>query len=112
MKDECIFCKIVNGSIPSKKVFENDNVLAFMDLYPQAPTHILFVHKNHTRDVNEMAQNPNEIGQVFLGIKEYSERNGFDKTGFRVVTNLGKDGGQTVFHTHFHFLAGKKQSGL
>lgn len=108
MNTECLFCKIIEGKISSSKVFENAHVIGFVDIYPQAKTHLLFIHKNHTCDVNEMSQDPLSIGQVYQGIAEYTKAQGLDQNGFRVVTNLGKHGGQTVFHSHFHVLAGEQ----
>lgn len=104
---DCLFCKILKKEIPSTKVFENDNVLGFVDIFPQAKTHLLFVHKTHTADINEMAANPVSVGEVFQAIAEYTKAEGMDQKGFRVVTNLGKQAGQTVFHTHFHVLGGE-----
>lgn len=106
--DNCIFCKIAKGEIPSKKVFENENVYAFQDLYPQAKIHLLFIHKKHTSHINQMSDDPSTIGDVFKAISSYTHQEGLDREGFRVVTNLGPNAGQTVFHTHFHVLAGEK----
>lgn len=108
MSADCLFCKIVEGKIPATKIFENDQVIGFVDIYPQAKTHLLFVHKNHTKDINEMSQDPASIGQVYQAITEYTKAQGLDHDGFRVVTNLGKHAGQTVFHTHFHVVAGEQ----
>lgn len=103
----CIFCKIIAGEIPSTKVFENENVLAFKDLHPMAPIHLLFVSKKHSANVNEMCtSNESCLVSIFKGITEYTKQTGLDQKGFRVVTNIGKDAGQTVFHTHFHLLGG------
>lgn len=105
---DCIFCKIVEGKIPSTKIFEDENVIGFKDLRPQAKIHQLFIHKKHTRDVNELAKNdPQELSDVFNAIRHYTEKEGLTKDGFRVVTNMGPNAGQTVFHTHFHVLAGE-----
>jgi len=106
--DNCIFCKIAKGEIPSKKVFENENVYAFQDLYPQAKIHLLFIHKKHTSHINQMSDDSSTIGDVFKAISSYTQQEGLDRDGFRVVTNLGPNAGQTVFHTHFHVLAGEK----
>ncbi len=105
---DCIFCKIYEGKIPSTKVFEDKNVIGFKDLHPLAAKHYLFIHKNHTSNINEMAQSPHDIADVFHAIKEFTQKEGLDQKGFRVVTNLGPDAGQTVFHTHFHILSGEK----
>ncbi len=103
--NDCIFCKIIEGTIPSTKVFESDRVIAFKDLRPQASRHYLFVHRSHSRDVNAM--DPKHIGEVYTAIREFTQKDGIDQKGFRVVTNLGSDAGQTVFHTHFHVLGGE-----
>lgn len=104
---DCIFCKIIEGTIPSTKVFENENVIGFVDLHPQAKIHLLFVHKSHTKDVTEMATSPATIGQVFQAIAEYAKSSGLDQAGYRVVTNNGREAGQSVFHTHFHVVGGE-----
>ena len=106
MKD-CLFCKIINGDIPSKKIFENPNVLAFVDIYPQAKIHLLFIHKTHSKNINEMSETPEKIGQVYQAIADYTKDAGMEELGFRVVTNTGKHAGQTVFHTHFHVVGGE-----
>ncbi|MBF0299354.1 MAG: histidine triad nucleotide-binding protein [Oligoflexia bacterium] len=111
--DNCIFCKIIKGEIPSQKVLENEHIYAFKDITPAAPIHVLFVHRNHCKNINEMVEkNPQNIIDVFKAIKEFSEKEGIDQSGFRVISNIGVDGGQTVFHTHFHLLAGKKMRNL
>lgn len=104
----CIFCKIIRNEIPSQKVYEDDFVYGLKDLYPQAASHLLFIHKKHTANINEMSEDPESIGQIFKGIQKYTQEQKLDTTGFRIVTNLGPDAGQTVFHTHFHVLAGEK----
>jgi len=110
---ECIFCKIVEGEIPSTKVFENDKVFAFKDLQPHASIHYLVIHKNHTKNINDMiTTEPSQVIDVFLAIKEISEKERLDQKGFRVVTNMGPHAGQTVFHTHFHLLGGEQLRGF
>lgn len=107
--DDCLFCKILAGKIPAKKVFENEEVLGFVDIYPMAKEHYLFIHKDHTDNVNEMAlKNPIAIGNVFKSISEFSISSGLEMDGYRIVTNIGPNGGQSVFHTHFHVLGGEK----
>jgi histidine triad (HIT) family protein len=110
MSDNCLFCKIAKGEIPSNKVFEDESVLGFVDLHPQAKLHYLFIHKNHTKNINELASNEKNLGQIFTAIKTFTEKENLDQEGFRIVTNSGKNGGQTVFHTHFHLLGGEKLS--
>jgi len=114
MKDaDCIFCKIVDGEIPSTKVFENETVFAFKDLHPNASHHYLIIHKDHTKDVNDLVINePKQLAEIFLVIREVSQNEGLDKSGFRVVTNQGSNAGQTVFHTHFHLLGGEPLRGF
>lgn len=107
MSSNCIFCKISSGEIPSKKVFENEHVFGFVDLHPQAKVHLLFVHKLHTENINEMSSDDLSLGQLFRGIAEYTKSNDLHTDGFRVVTNLGPHAGQSVFHTHFHVLGGE-----
>jgi histidine triad (HIT) family protein len=104
---DCLFCKIVKGEIPSTKVFENDKVLGFVDIFPQAKIHLLFIHKTHTTDITQMSASPESIGEVFQAITAYTKEQGLDQKGFRVVTNTGKLAGQTVFHTHFHVISGE-----
>lgn len=110
---DCLFCKMVSGEIAPDKVFENEDVLGFKDLYPQAKEHYLFISKRHTANVNEIAANdPVQLEQVFSAIKEFTEGNDLSQNGFRIVNNLGADAGQTVFHTHFHVLGGEKLKGF
>jgi histidine triad (HIT) family protein len=106
--NDCIFCKIVEGKIPSTRIYEDERVIGFKDLRPQAKIHQLFIHKNHTRDINDMALNESsQLVDLFQAIRLYTEDAGLCKEGFRVVTNQGHNAGQTVFHTHFHVLAGE-----
>lgn len=106
---ECLFCKISKGQIPAEKVYEDETVIGLRDIHPVAKIHLLFIHRHHSQDVNEMVgDRPKDLLEVFAGIKNYTEENGLDQKGFRVVTNLGRDGGQTIFHTHFHVLAGER----
>lgn len=108
---DCIFCKILDGKIPSVKVFENENVLGFKDLNPQAKIHVLFIHKRHTQNINELSLNdPSQLADLFNAIRQYTERENLISEGFRIVTNQGPHAGQTVFHTHLHVLAGEPLS--
>jgi histidine triad (HIT) family protein len=108
--DDCLFCKIYQGHIPSKKVYEDENVYAFYDIHPQAQTHILFIHKKHTKNVNGLSTI--HVGQVFTAIKNFTQGTPLEEKGFRVVTNTGADAGQTVFHAHFHLLGGQPLKGF
>ncbi len=110
MSQTCLFCKILKGEIPSNKIFEDEFVLGFVDLHPQAKKHYLFIHKNHSSNINEMIEDGTSVVQVFSAIKKYTQKENLEQEGFRIVTNTGKNGGQTVFHTHFHLLAGEKLS--
>jgi histidine triad (HIT) family protein len=104
---DCIFCKIVNGDIPSNKVYEDDRVLAFHDIAPQMPVHVIVIPKMHiasAAEVNE--ENSAVIGHIFEVIPKIAKDLGLDN-GFRIINNCGKDGGQTVGHIHFHILGGK-----
>lgn len=105
---DCVFCKIVDGSIPSKKVYEDDRVIAFYDLEPQAPVHVLFVPKEHIACADELdEENSKVISHIFAVIPKVAKQLGLEN-GYRVVNNCGEDGGQTVKHLHFHLLGGKK----
>lgn len=105
---DCLFCKIINDEIPSAKVFENDQVLGFEDVNPQAPYHVLFVPKKHISTINELTpDNQQYIGHLFAGAKAYAKEIGVSEEGYRVVMNCNKGAGQTVFHIHLHFLAGR-----
>lgn len=104
---DCIFCKIIDGSIPSNKVYEDDKILAFYDLEPQAPTHVVIIPKAHIESANALtADNCEIVGYLYSKIPEIAKSLGLDN-GYRVVNNCGADGGQTVFHIHFHLLGGK-----
>ena len=108
---DCIFCKLVEGKIPSTKIYEDEHVIGFVDLRPQAAIHQLFIHKKHTKDINELTKSdPSQLADLFNGIRLYTEKASLVKDGFRVVTNLGPHAGQTVFHTHLHVLAGEPLS--
>ena len=105
--NDCIFCKIVAGEIPAKKVYEDDKVLAFLDIAPQAPVHILVIPKMHiTSAAHVDVENSDSVAACFLAIPQIATAQGLHN-GFRVITNSGTDGGQTVFHLHFHILGGK-----
>lgn len=106
--DDCIFCKIVAGTIPSSKVYEDDACYAFNDLNPQAPTHILVVPKTHIDSLDKAdGSQKQEIGHLMLAAAEIARQQGFAEPGYRVVINTNADGGQTVFHLHVHLLGGR-----
>ena len=104
----CLFCKIVAGEIPSTKVYEDELVLAFRDIAPQAPTHILVVPKTHIQDCNGItADNSAVVARIFEVIPQIAKEEGLEK-GYRVISNCGEHSGQTVKHLHFHILGGKQ----
>lgn len=105
---DCIFCKIAAGRIPSKKVYEDDLILAFHDIAPQAPLHILIIPKKHYSTILDIENDDKElIGRIFWVANKIAKDMGFHEKGFRIVVNCNRDGGQTVFHLHFHLLAGR-----
>ena len=107
---DCLFCKIIAGSIPSTKVYEDETVFAFRDIAPQAPTHILVIPKAHIASVNDItAENSAVVAHIFEVIPQIAKAEGLDG-GYRVVSNCGADAGQTVHHLHFHILGGKALS--
>ena len=104
----CLFCKIIAGEIPSTKVYEEDQVLAFRDIAPQAPTHILVIPKAHIGSVAEItAENSAVVAHIFAVIPQIAKAEGLEN-GYRVVSNCGDHAGQTVHHLHFHILGGKQ----
>ena len=104
---DCIFCRIINGEIPSECVYTDEFVYAFRDITPQAPVHILVVPREHVASVAELtAENSFLVARCYEAIAKIAENEGLT-SGFRVIANTGKDAGQTVFHLHFHLLGGK-----
>ena len=107
---DCIFCKIVAGEIPSAKVYEDENVYAFRDIQPQAPVHVLVVPKAHIASADEVsAENAALVAEIFKAIPKIAKAEDLTN-GYRVITNCGEDGCQSVKHLHFHVLGGKKLS--
>jgi histidine triad (HIT) family protein len=108
----CLFCNIIEGKIPSKKIFENDKVYAFYDINPQAPVHALVVHKTHTKDIEDTAPDKRGIfDDLFAGVKEVAKLTGVQEKGYRVIINNGPAGGQVIWHMHVHILGGKDDMG-
>jgi len=104
----CIFCKIINNEIPCTKVYEDDKILAFKDINPAAPVHVLIIPKKHITSVNEINEdNAEVVGHIFTTAAKLAKELGVDSNGYRVVTNVGTQGGQTVEHLHFHLLGGR-----
>jgi histidine triad (HIT) family protein len=106
--EDCIFCKIAAGGIPASKVYEDETCVAFNDLHPQAPTHILIVPREHVESLAEArGQQKEDLGHLLLIAAKIAREKGFSDDGYRVVINTNADGGQTVFHLHVHLLAGR-----
>ncbi len=106
----CLFCKIASGEIPSTKVFENERILAFRDINPQAPVHVLVIPKEHIGSVDEITcDNASVAAEIFTVIPKIAKDEGLGN-GYRVISNIGEDGAQSVKHLHFHILGGKKLS--
>ena len=107
--DDCLFCKIIKGDIPSQKVYEDDEVFAFKDINPQAPVHILVIPKKHINSLSELKKDDEIlVGKIYSVINNIAEEQKFKEEGYRVIVNCGKNAGQEVMHLHFHVLAGKK----
>lgn len=106
---DCLFCKIANGEIPTELVYENEDVAVFRDISPMAPVHLLFVPKKHIASANAFAdgEDASIVSRIFEAIAYVAKHEGFAESGYRVISNCGKDGGQSVDHLHFHVLAGK-----
>lgn len=105
---DCLFCKIIKGDIPSSKVYEDDMILAFNDISPMAPVHVLVVPKEHIANADGInAENSKYVAHIFQKIPEIAKKAGI-KNGYRVITNCGEDGCQSVMHLHFHVLGGAK----
>ncbi|SMO50430.1 histidine triad nucleotide-binding protein [Melghirimyces algeriensis] len=106
--EDCIFCKIVDGSLPSEKVYEDESVLAFKDLHAQAPVHLLVIPKKHISSIREIGEEDGPLmGKIFAAINQLAKEYGLADKGFRIVNNCGDEGGQTVYHIHFHLLGGR-----
>ena len=105
---DCLFCKMVAKEIVPDVVYENDHVLAFRDINPQAPTHILVIPKEHISTINDLdPEHAHVMGQLFLAAKKVAELEGLSESGYRCVVNCNRDAGQTVFHIHMHVLGGR-----
>jgi len=105
---ECLFCKMVSGEIDPDKVYEDDDVLAFRDISPQAPLHILVIPKEHITTLNDIEERHAAVlGKMYLAVKQIAEQEGVADGGYRTLINCNRDGGQSVFHIHLHMLAGR-----
>ncbi|MBE7013181.1 MAG: histidine triad nucleotide-binding protein [Ruminococcaceae bacterium] len=107
--ENCIFCKIAKGEIPSNFVYEDDKICAFKDINPVAPVHVLIIPKTHIASAMELNDdNSGIVAHIFACAGKIAKIMGVDESGFRIVNNCGKDGGQTVGHLHFHLIGGKE----
>jgi len=108
MSDDCLFCKILNGDIPADVIYEADSAIAFRDINPQAPTHVLIIPRKHISTINDLDADDREtVGELFLAAKEIASREGLSEPGYRVVMNCNEGAGQSVFHIHLHLLGGR-----
>jgi len=109
MSSDCIFCKIIKGEIPTEKIYEDEYVIAFDDINPKSPTHVLVVPKKHVASLNEVGpENMGMIPQVFSAIQKIAAKQGVAEDGYRVIVNTNKASGQEVFHIHFHIMGGRQ----
>lgn len=111
MSADCLFCRIVNGDIPSKEIYSDDDIYAFLDINPAAPTHVLVIPKKHIKDITD-AESSDEalMGKLLLRANDIANKLNLSEDGFRYVINTGVNGGQTVFHLHLHILGGRSLS--
>ncbi len=113
MSDDCIFCKIASGAIPAEKVFENEHVVAFNDINPKAPVHVLVVPKAHWESLNEIpADRLDDMGHVFDAVRRIAAKQGVADDGYRVVINTNRNAGQEVFHVHVHIMGGRPMGSM
>lgn len=109
MTDDCIFCKIVAGEIPSEQLYKDELVTAFRDISPRTPTHILIIPNLHYSSLAEMGDEEAEtLGRIVSVANHLAKQEGVAESGYRLLTNIGDDGGQEVYHTHFHLLGGRR----
>ena len=109
--NDCLFCKMVRREIAPDVVYEDDDVLAFRDISPQAPTHILVIPKTHIASLNELGtDDATLVGKMYLAAQRIAREEGVADSGYRTLVNCGSDGGQTVFHVHLHLLAGRQMT--
>jgi histidine triad (HIT) family protein len=111
--EDCIFCKIISGDIPSSIIYEDEHVLAFHDINPIAPIHILLIPRLHISSFNDiLPENKELMGHMAWVSKEIAKQNNIDETGYRIVINCGEQGGQEVYHLHAHILGGRFLGGI
>lgn len=113
MEADCLFCKIINQELPADIVFEDDEMLAFNDINPQAPTHMLIIPKKHYATVNELTEAEIDLpGKLVLRAKTLASEKGIAESGYRLILNCNQQGGQTVYHIHMHLLGGRQLTHL
>jgi len=106
--DDCLFCKILAGDIPADVIYESDTAIAFRDINPQAPTHVLIIPRKHIATINDIDADDFEIvGSLYAAARDIAEQEGFSNEGYRAVMNCNEAAGQTVFHIHLHLLGGR-----
>ncbi|MFH1437742.1 MAG: histidine triad nucleotide-binding protein [Pseudomonadota bacterium] len=106
--EDCIFCKIIEGSIPSQKVYEDEQLIAVRDINPAAPTHVLFIPRKHVATLNDIGDMPDEtLASLLRAAAGVAAEEGVDEEGYRVVINCNRAGGQEIFHLHVHLLGGR-----
>ena len=109
--DNCIFCKIADKGIPAKIVYEDEAILAFEDIHPKAPTHILIIPKDHFASLNDVPEDKGDLlAHILIKARQIARDKGIAESGYRIVLNTARDSGQDVFHIHFHLLGGRKMS--
>jgi histidine triad (HIT) family protein len=108
---DCLFCKIIAGDIPADIVYENDHVLAFRDISPQAPQHVLIIPRTHVSTINDFDNShADTLSSMLLAAGQVTKKLGIDQSGYRLTMNCNEDGGQTVYHVHMHVLGGRRLS--
>ena len=113
MSDDCLFCKIVNRELPADIVYEDDELVAFNDISPQAPTHILIIPKTHVATVNDLTEAEIDVpGRLVLRASALAAEKGIAESGYRLILNCNSQGGQTVYHIHLHLLGGRQLTHL
>ena len=106
---DCLFCKILNGDIPADIVYESDTAIAFRDINPQAPTHVLIIPREHVSTINDITEGHQQlVGTLFSAAREIAAQEGVAESGYRVVMNCNEGAGQSVFHIHLHMLGGRR----
>ena len=106
---DCLFCRILSGDIPADVIYESDAAIAFRDINPQAPTHVLIIPREHIATINDLGADDREVvGSLYLAAKDIAREEGIAETGYRTVMNCGEQAGQSVFHIHLHLLGGRR----